>query len=56
MDDAWEVVDKLRETCCDFSISEGFNAAFLKDDWIVATADTVPVAICRAALKTVMEK
>jgi len=60
--DAWKVVDKLRETCCDFSISEGYNAAFLKDEgvfafthvWVVSTADTVPVAICRAALKAVM--
>jgi len=54
--DAWKVVDKLREACCDFSISEGFSAAFLKDEWIVATADTVPVAIRRAGLMAVVGK
>ena len=54
MGDAWEVVEKLCQMCSDFSLTEGYNAAFLADDWVVSTAETMPLAICRTALKAIM--
>ena len=53
--EAWEVVEKLKMRC-GYSHGRGDPFAMLeceKSDTLVVYADTVPLAICRAALKAV---
>jgi hypothetical protein len=55
---AWEVVEKLRETGKHFFIRDtGNNEILVKFSYLYGTgtiANTVPLAICRAALKDVL--
>lgn len=50
--DAWEVADKLKLTIAPYD-NGAYHAA---DGKVIAWADTAPLAICRAALMTVMEE
>lgn len=47
---AFEVVEKIRETCCDFTLERAGAAWYADFRMGVASADTAPLAICRAAL------
>lgn len=53
MTQAWEVAERFNLRCLD-AIKDKWKAILLIDNkWVVASADTAPFAICKAALKVI---
>jgi hypothetical protein len=50
IDAAWQVVERVGERCCDFTLERAGSAWHADFRMGVATATTAPLAICLAAL------